>query len=193
MVKMQSKLSVTIPQERVAILIGEDGEVRQRIEKDFKVTLNIDSETGIVQITPLPQENDAVSLLKARDIVTAIGRGFSPHRAFALRDDDMILDVIDLRELFGKNESDIDRIKGRLIGRQGKARMMLEELTRTNVSIYGHTISTIGDYESSSLSREAIMMLIEGKQHATVYRFLRKRRHEEKIKKITELWEPPQR
>jgi ribosomal RNA assembly protein len=129
-------------------------------------------------------------LLKARDIVTAIGRGFSPDRAFALRDDEIILDIIDLREIFGRNEDTISRIKGRVIGRGGKTRILIEELTRTDVSIYGHTVSLIGDYDSISIAREATLLLLEGKQHSTVYKFLRQRRREQKIKKITELWEP---
>ena len=78
--------------------------------------------------------------------MTAIGRGFSPEKALALREEDVILDVIDLRDIFGKSESDISRIKGRVIGQQGKTRNMLEELTKTNVSIHGHTISVIGDF-----------------------------------------------
>jgi ribosomal RNA assembly protein len=129
-------------------------------------------------------------LLKARDIVTAIGRGFSPDRAFVLRDDEIILDIIDLREIFGRNDDTISRIKGRVIGRGGKIRKLIEELSKTDVSVYGHTISLIGDYDSISIAREATLMLLEGKQHSTVYKFLRQRRREQKIKKITELWEP---
>ena len=191
--KVQNKFNVVIPQDRVGVLVGEEGKVKGTIERIFKVTLNVDSESGIVEIISAPQDGDAASLLQVRDVVNAIGRGFSPERAFKLKEEDMIFDVVDLREIFGKSESDIARIKGRVIGRQGKTRSMLEELTKTNVSIYGHTISIIGDFESASTAREAIMMLIEGKQHSTVYKLLRRRRHEEKIKKITELWEPARR
>jgi ribosomal RNA assembly protein len=192
-VKVQNKFNVIIPRDRVGVLVGEEGKVKGAIERIFKVTLNVDSESGIVEIISAPQDGDAASLLQVRDVVNAIGRGFSPERAFKLKEEDMILDVIDLREIFGKSESDIARIKGRVIGRQGKTRNMLEELTKTNVSVYGHTISMIGDFESASTVREAIMMLIQGKQHSTVYKLLRRRRHEEKIKKITELWEPARR
>ncbi|MCK5626481.1 RNA-processing protein [Candidatus Bathyarchaeota archaeon] len=187
---MQTKFNVTIPQDRIGALVGEEGEIKQRIESTFRAKLNINSESGIVELTLVSEEGDAASLLKARDIVTAMGRGFSPDRAFALRDDEIILDIIDLREIFGRNEDTISRIKGRVIGRGGKTRILIEELTRTDVSIYGHTISLIGDYDSISIAREATLLLLEGKQHSTVYKFLRQRRREQKIKKITELWEP---
>ncbi|TRO57583.1 RNA-processing protein [Candidatus Bathyarchaeota archaeon] len=187
---MQTKFNVTIPQDRIGALVGEEGKIKQSIESTFKAKLNIDSESGIVELTLTSEEGDAASLLKARDIVTAIGRGFSPDRAFGLRDDEIILDVIDLREIFGRNDDTISRIKGRVIGRGGKIRKLIEELTKTDVSVYGHTISLIGDYDSISIAREAILMLLEGKQHSTVYKFLRQRRREQKIKRITELWEP---
>jgi len=187
---VQNKLNVIIPQDRIGVIVGEEGKIKSTIEETLKVELRIDSESGNVEIITKPEESDAESLLKARDVVNAIGKGFSPERALRLREEDTILDVIDFREIFGKNESDISRTKGRVIGRQGKTRNMLEELTKTDISIYGHTVAFIGDYESTITAREAAMMLIEGKQHSTVYRFLRKRRHEEKIKKITELWEP---
>jgi ribosomal RNA assembly protein len=188
--RMQTKFNVTIPQDRIGALVGEDGKIKQSIENTFKAKLNIDSESGIVELTLASEDGDAASLLKARDIVTAIGRGFSPDRAFVLRDDEIILDIIDLREIFGRNDDTISRIKGRVIGRGGKIRKLIEELSKTDVSVYGHTISLIGDYDSISIAREATLMLLEGKQHSTVYKFLRQRRREQKIKKITELWEP---
>jgi ribosomal RNA assembly protein len=188
--RMQTKFNVTIPQDRIGALVGEDGKIKQSIENTFKAKLNIDSESGIVELTLASEDGDAASLLKARDIVTAIGRGFSPDRAFVLRDDEIILDIIDLREIFGRNDDTISRIKGRVIGRGGKIRKLIVELSKTDVSVYGHTISLIGDYDSISIAREATLMLLEGKQHSTVYKFLRQRRREQKIKKITELWEP---
>ena len=121
---MQTKFNVTIPQDRIGALVGEEGEIKQRIESTFRAKLNINSESGIVELTLVSEEGDAASLLKARDIVTAIGRGFSPDRAFALRDDEIILDIIDLREIFGRNEDTISRIKGRVIGRGGKTRIL---------------------------------------------------------------------
>ena len=111
------------------------------------------------------------------------------RKCLALTNEENILDIIDLRETFGKNESEIKRVKGRIIGRDGKIRRMLEEFTDANISVYGHTISIIGDYDAIFIAREAIRMLLNGKQHSTVYRFLmRKKRERKKIEK-TELWE----
>lgn len=180
-----------IPRERIGVLIGPEGKTKKTIEKKLSVELQIDSETGGVTITLTENAEDPSLLFKAKDVVTAIGRGFSPEYAFRLiRDEEAVLDIIDLRAIFGKSESDIRRIKGRIIGMEGKTRRMIEELTETNVSVYGHTIGLIGDIEQIQAAREAIQMLIRGSQHSTVYRFLHRKRRELK-KRMLELWEKP--
>lgn len=191
---MQTKVTCTIRKDRVGVLIGSEGQVKKRIENTLGVQLTISGETGVVEVAPQGGDTDPVSLLRARDIVTAIGRGFSPERAYALFDDNVVFEIIDLRELFGKNESDIRRVKGRIIGQEGKTRRIIEEMTKTNLSVYGDTVGIVGGYEEVATAREAVEMLLKGKQHATVYRFLRDRRREAKRKETLELWEkrPPQ-
>jgi len=182
---------VKIPRERVGVLIGPDGRVKETVEKKFSVSLQIDSEAGDVTITQDATEQDPTILFRAREVVTAIGRGFSPERAFRLFDnEDVVLEVIDLREIVGKSLSDIKRLEGRVIGKAGKTRKIIEELTEAYVSVYGYTISIIGTTEQIEAAREAISMLIRGSQHSTVYRFLHKKRRELKKKKL-ELWETP--
>jgi ribosomal RNA assembly protein len=134
---MQTKITCVIPRERVGVLIGREGEVKKRIEENLSVCLTISGETGMVEITSRDEKTDPVSLLRAKDIATAVGRGFSPENAYILFDEDMVLELIDLRELYGKNESDIRRVKGRIIGQDGKTRRIIEEMTRAHLSIFG--------------------------------------------------------
>jgi ribosomal RNA assembly protein len=180
-----------IPKERVGALIGPEGKTKKSIEEKLSVELQIESETGAVTIMLTGNANDPSLLFKAKDVITAIGRGFSPENAFRLiHDEEAILDVIDLRTIFGRSESDIKRIKGRIIGMDGKTRKIIEELTDANVCVYGHTVSIIGNIDQAQAAREAIQMLINGSQHSTVYRFLHRKRRELK-KKMLELWEKP--
>ncbi len=180
-----------IPRERVGVLIGPEGKTKKHVEEKLKVELQIDSEAGDVIITMAENADDPSTLFKAKDLVTAIGRGFSPEHAFRLvRDEEAVLDVIDLRSAFGKSEADIKRVQGRIIGMNGKTRQIIEELTDTNVSVYGHTVSIIGSVEQVQIARDAIEMLVKGSMHGTVYRFLHRKRRELKKKKL-ELWEKP--
>jgi len=180
---------VKIPRERIGVLIGTNGTVRELIEKKLSVNLEIDSQSGDVTITVNEAVNDPSLLFKAKDIVTAIGRGFSPENVLKLiENEEYILEIIDLREIFGRSESDISRIKGRIIGREGKTRRTIEEMTGAVVSVYGHTVSMIGGIEQVDIAREAVRMLLKGSQHKTVYRFLQRKRHELKMRSL-ELWQ----
>jgi ribosomal RNA assembly protein len=182
---------VKIPKERVGVLIGPDGRTKKNIEEKLAVGLQIDSETGDVTIAMTEKTTDPSVLFKAKDVVTALGRGFSPEHAFRLiRDEEAILDIIDLRIVFGKSDADIKRVKGRIIGMNGKTRMIIEELTDANVAVFGHTVAVIGTIEQTETAREAIQMLVKGSMHSTVYRFLHRKRGEQKKKKL-ELWEKP--
>jgi ribosomal RNA assembly protein len=182
---------VRIPKERVGVLVGPDGKVKQRVEEKFMVTLEIESESGGVKILLSEKASDPSLLFKAKDTVTAIGRGFSPEHAFRLlRNEDDIFDFIDLRVVFGRSESDIKRVKGRIIGANGKTRKLIEELTEASVVVYGHTIGFIGTFEQVDVARNAVQMLINGSQHHTVYKYLQRKRSDFKKQKL-ELWEKP--
>jgi ribosomal RNA assembly protein len=180
-----------IPKERVGALIGPEGKTKKGIEEKLAIRLEVESETGGITLTSTEKAEDPTLLFKAKDVVTAIGRGFSPEHAFRLiRDEEAVLDVIDLRTVFGRSEPDIRRVKGRIIGMGGKTRRIIEELTDASICVYGHTVSIIGNIEQAQAAREAIQMLIDGSLHSTVYRFLHRKRRELK-KKMLELWEKP--
>jgi ribosomal RNA assembly protein len=180
-----------IPAERIGVLIGPGGHVKQRIEESTGTVIEIDSKTGDIKIS-LKEGADPSMLLKARDMVLAIGRGFSPERAFRLLGDDIFLEIIDLRSIVGRSQSELRRIKGRLIGKKGKAWKIIEETTGALLSVYGHTVSIIGDFEAHRIVRQAISMLLQGYSHGAVFRFLYQRRREIKglrLKEKIELWE----
>lgn len=182
---------IKIPKERVGVVIGPEGRTKRSIEDKLSVELQIDSEAGDVNILIKEGATDPSMLFSAKDVVTALGRGFSPEHAFRLiRDEQAVLDILDLRVVFGKSEADIKRVKGRIIGMNGKTRGIIEELTDANVAVYGHTVAIIGTMDQLQVAREAIEMLIKGSMHGTVYRFLHRKRRDLKKKKL-ELWEKP--
>jgi ribosomal RNA assembly protein len=182
---------IKVAKERVGVIIGPDGVTKKNIEEKLSVELEIDSDSGDITITMNEGATDPSLLFKAKDVVTALGRGFSPEHAFRLlRDEEAVLDVIDLRTVFGKSEADIKRVKGRIIGMNGKTRRLIEELTDTQVAVFGHTVSIIGTIEQAAVAREAVEMLVKGSMHSTVYRVLHRKRGEMK-KKMLELWEKP--
>src|SRR2546430_4683435 len=188
----ETRMTALIPKDRVGVLVGLGGTVKSTIEERLFVDLKIDSPSGAVEIGVKPDAPDPSGALQAKDIVLAIGRGFSPERAFRLFNEDTALDIIDLHDFFGKNEAEIRRVDGRMIGREGKTRRIIEEMTGTLVSVSGHTVSIIGSYESVSTAKDAIEKLLKGRQHGTVYKFLRRKKSEAKKEKALGLWEGQQ-
>jgi len=182
---------VRIPKERVGVLIGPEGKIKRDIEERLQVKLDIESESGGVEINLCENSADPSLLFRAKDVVTAIGRGFSSDQANRLiRSEDAIFDYIDLRNIFGRSESDIHRVKSRIIGMNGKTRRTIEELSEADTVVYGHTVGFIGTFEQVDIARNAVQMIIQGSEHHTVYNFLQKKRRELKMQQL-ELWEKP--
>ena len=171
-----------VPKNRVAVIIGKEGSVKKDIEEATNTKLNIDSKEGDVFVSG----EDALGLYTAREIIKAIGRGFNPDIAKLLLKPDYIFEIVDLRE-FVKSKEAILRLKGRVIGKEGKSRRLIEELTECSVSVFGKTISIIGLPESAANARQAVESLLRGSTHANVYKWLEKRRRELKRRAIIEM------
>ncbi|HXZ24018.1 MAG TPA: KH domain-containing protein [Methanomassiliicoccales archaeon] len=165
---------VRIPKERIAVLIGTNGATKDYVESKLGVKLNIDAE-GEVTIMQ-ENEQDPLATLKALDVVKAIGRGFSPQHAYRLFEDMEYLDVIDIKEYVSGKQGQLERKRARVIGSNGKTRRLIEDLAGVSMSVYGSTVSVIGQPEQVEVARKAIDMLLRGSEHSTVYRFLERSR-----------------
>lgn len=173
---------VTIPQDRIGVLIGEGGATMREIEERAEVRLDIDSESGSVKVRAV---GDPLAGIRGPEIVKAIGRGFSPEVALTLLDDDMMqFHLIDL-DAATRNEADLRRKKGRLIGENGRTRQLMEELTGAEVVIYGSTMGIIGQPSAVDAVRRAAEMLLEGAPHGTVYHFLERKHNEMKREQLS--------
>ncbi|NOZ81209.1 MAG: RNA-processing protein [DPANN group archaeon] len=158
---------VRVPKDRVAVLIGKKGEVKRELEQQARIRITVDSKEGEVTISG----KDALRLYSAKEIIKAIARGFNPDIALLLLRQDYLFELIDLTD-FVSTKNHLLRIKGRLIGTEGKSRRIIEELTDTNISVYGKTVSIIGNIEKVPIARRSIEMIISGSPHAKVYQFL---------------------
>ncbi|MFH0832559.1 MAG: KH domain-containing protein [Candidatus Aenigmatarchaeota archaeon] len=147
---------ILIPKNRIGILRG----IKNEIEKETQTKIDIDEDVSI--------NGEAINLLTAMNIVKAIGRGFPFEDAMELLDEDVTLCIISLPH----NRKALIRVKSRIIGAKGKAKRNIERLTNTKLSIYGKTVSIIGEYENAEKARVAVEKLITGSSHKNVYMFL---------------------
>ncbi len=167
-------IEIKIPPDRIGVLIGKEGSVKKTIEEKTECRIKIDSRNGVITLT---RGENAVGFLKAKDVINAIALGFNPDIALKILDDDFtILETIDLSTYI--SQKSMERVKGRIIGKEGKMRRLIEETLNVHVSIYDKFVSIIGNFENVSAAREAIEMLIDGAQHSTVQKFMERKKRE---------------
>lgn len=160
-----------IPKERIAVLIGKEGITKKQIESATNIKLKIDSKEGDVFL----EGEDALGLYSAREVVKAIGRGFNPEIALLLLKQDYMFEMINMLD-YVKSKNHMIRLKGRVIGAEGRSRKTIEELTETYISVYGKTIGIIGFSENVAIAKKAVESLLSGSPHSSVYKWLEKRR-----------------
>lgn len=166
---------IKVPLERVAVLVGPKGSIKELIEEKSTAMLNIDSQSGDVEIT---NAKDPLKGMRAREVIHAIARGFSPQKAIRLLDDEFLMfETIDLSNI-ARTEKDLQRIRGRIIGKAGKTREIFEALTSVRISVYGKTVCLLGYPEQNAVAKKGIDMLLEGSSHGPVYKFLEKKKSE---------------
>jgi len=169
-----TRVATKVSLDRVGVIIGGGGSVIDMLRRRLGVSVRVDSTTGSVTIEPMSPSTPVANLLKAKEYIDAIGYGFSPERAERVLEEDQVLVVIDLKGYVGDSENHLKRIKGRIIGEGGRARRHLEEITDTYISVGENSVAIIGGYEEAEIARQAIQMLIEGRQHVTVYKYTEK-------------------
>ena len=156
-----------VPKDRIAVLIGKSGKTRKMIEETCEGELSIDSQTGDVAIS-WKGESDPIRRMKVPDVITAIGRGFSPDRAVQLLEDNVFLRMYDIREWVGRQPNQTRRMRSRLIGTNGRIRTLIEEMSRCEIAVYGSTVAVMGDNDALSLAAPAIEGILGGSEHSTV-------------------------
>lgn len=165
-----------IPKERIAVLIGKDGSMKEELESHTECSIWVDSKEGDVRITG----ENSVNLYILKDIIKAVSRGFNPEIAMRLLKPDYVLELLVLSD-YVKSQNQMLRLKGRVIGKGGKARETMEEFTETSISVYGKTIAIVGFCDHVAVCKKAIESLLSGSPHSSVYKWLEKHRRAQKM------------
>lgn len=161
---------VAIPEERMKILRKKKKLVK-KLEDLTGVKIKLDENVEI-------ECEDSIKLMRIKSVIKAFGRGFDFEDALCLLDDEYELCIIDAKDFAGKSTRRLGELRGRVIGTKGKSKAIIEKLADVKLSIYGKTISIIGKWNGVQCARQAVCMLLEGRKHGSVYKFL-----EENIKK----------
>jgi ribosomal RNA assembly protein len=161
---------IKIPDKR-RFLLKKNPENKEMLEEMTRVKIEINDEISI--------EGDTFNVYQAKQILKAFGRGFEIKETLYLLEDDYGLEVINLSSLI-KSRKRLKTLKGRIIGTEGKTKDYIEKLTDVKISVLGKTVSIIGHWNKINIAKEAIMKIVNGCSHQTLYRWLEQESVKEK-------------
>jgi len=130
------------------------------------IEINYDGEVVI-------RGEDSYKCWVCENIVKAIGRGFNFDKALILLNENYALELIDIND-YAKNLNNRIRLKGRVIGKQGRVKAYLERLTGCSIVVYGKTVGVICDENTLPIARNAVQMILEGAKQSTAYKYVEK-------------------
>jgi ribosomal RNA assembly protein len=148
--------SILVPQERLKII------------KKYADVISGKTNTHVSVGEDVAVEGDAVDCMTAGNVIKAVSRGFPIDEALELTDEEKTLFIITL-----PHKRNLDRIRARVIGSNGKAKKKIEVLTKCRLAVHGKTVSIIGNYDDIEKAITAVEELIAGSEHKNVYKSLR--------------------
>ena len=173
-----------IPRERVGVVIGKNGTTKDEIENLTKTSITVDSEAGISCNIPNRRNRRPIISMESPLHSKSHRQRIQPGNILKLMGDETILEIINLPDYVGKSKKAILRQKARIIGKEGRTKDIITDMTGVDISIYGKTVAIIGDMEQIQIAKEAVEMILNGVRHKTVYAFLEKKTRDMKIKQF---------
>jgi ribosomal RNA assembly protein len=119
-------------------------------------------------------EGGGASEWNCEQVLKALGNGFSTKNAFKLFSDDYFADEIDVESAVWRKEKALGRVKGRIIGGEGKAKEVIERLTGVRMVVGDKKVFFIGRFDEVKNAKEAVLRLMEGVKHSQVYNYLKR-------------------
>lgn len=147
---------------------------KDELEKALKVKITVRAD----QVT---LDGEAVDEFEAAQIIEAMGMGFSAKKALLLKDPEYAFRKISIKH--HTRRKNLEEVRARIIGREGKAKKTMEDISGTFLALDNNEVGLIGPTEEIDNETTALINLIKGTKHANVYRFLEKintknKRHE---------------
>lgn len=138
---------------------------RKKLEKELNI--KIANRGKEVSISGDPEDEYI-----AEKVIDALDIGFPLSKALSIKNEDCDLEILNIKDYTKRH--DLNRIRGRLIGKKGKALSTLSHLTKCGFEIKDNKIGIIGDPECIKNAQESIISIIKGSKHSNVYSHLEK-------------------
>ncbi len=113
-------------------------------------------------------------------VIEAVNLGFSIERALLLKNENIILQTLNIKDITKKHN--LEEIRGRIIGTHGRTLKTLNKLTNCAMSLKDNQIGIIGDAEEIEYAIQALTSLIQGSKQGHVYGRLERERKKERLR-----------
>jgi ribosomal RNA assembly protein len=110
----------------------------------------------------------------AEKVIDAVSMGFPVDTALLIKKEEMMFEILNLKD--HTNRNDLERIRGRIIGKGGKTLKVLSDLTDCFFELKDNQIGIIGSPECIQNAQNACISLIKGSKQGNVYAHLEKTR-----------------
>ena len=148
------------------IIFNNPSEVKKNkelLEHKLKVTIQIGGRK-------VAFEGSSFDEYEASIVLEAISFGFPAHTAILLKDEDVVFRRLSIKDFTRRRNLEI--VKARLIGTQGRTKHTIENLADCKIIINGNEIGIICLGEDIDYIITSLTNLIRGAKQANIYRFL---------------------
>ena len=138
---------------------------KKELEDKLKVKLTIKGKTITIS-------GKAIDEYEASMVLDAIGFGFTADDALELKDEDFMFKKIHIKDF--TRRKNLEDVRGRIIGKHGKTRKTVEQISDTKIIIHDSEVGIIGNSENIEYAVTAITNIIRGSKQSNVYGYLEK-------------------
>jgi ribosomal RNA assembly protein len=145
--------------------------IKSKENLETELNVNIDIRGKEIYITGTPEDE-----YTAEKVIEALDFGFPFANALQIKKEDILFEILNIKEC--TPQKNFERIRGRIIGKDGKALQTICNLSECHIELSGNKLGIIGPAENIRNVEEACKLLVKGTKHANVYAYLEKHRIE---------------
>jgi ribosomal RNA assembly protein len=147
---------------------------KKKLEKSLGIKISNRGKEVFVEGAPIKE-------YFATLVIDALNFGFSLERALLLKNEEFVFEILNIKDYTRKRN--MERIRGRIIGKDGRTLKTLENLTSCFFELNDNRMGIIGNIEKIENAQTAVISLVRGSKQSNVYNYLEKHQ----IKKIYDL------
>jgi ribosomal RNA assembly protein len=138
---------------------------KAELEKKLKVTISVSGSNTTIS----GEETDEFF---AERVLLALDFPFSIDEATLLLNEDYVFEILNIKDYTHRHDMEV--IRGRIIGKDGKALRVIEQLSNALITVKDNKVALIARSDSIQTAVQAVLSIIRGSKHGNVYSYLEK-------------------